>query len=299
MVRFFLISLLLAVPGISGCGNDWSSGPCDNADAAGYTTLEHDGVTREYVLSVPDSYASDTPVPLVIAFHGNGGCATDFNDDLSSMAEANDFIVAYPQGVVRGKGAAEWNPVSSGTENINENDAFFTEQLISTISTDYSIDSTRVYAVGYSNGGMMSYGLACERGDLIAAVGIMSGVMLTATCDTEEKTSLIHFHGTEDSVLPIDGSGDFPSVDSGISFWLSHNNIDPGSLERTELNGGDVTRDAYSGGDEGSAVVLYTIANGGHVWFSDEIGGLAPNQILWDFLSAYDVDGLIADTADE
>jgi polyhydroxybutyrate depolymerase len=123
--------------------------------------------------------------------------------------------------------------------------------------------------------------------------------MLTATCDTEEKTSLIHFHGTGDSVLPLDGSGDFPSVDSGISFWVNHNNIDPGSLERTELNGGDVTRDAYSGGDEGSAVVLYTIADGGHVWFSAEIGGLAPNQILWDFLSAYDVDGLIAGNAAE
>ena len=298
MVRIFLISLLLAVPGVSGCG-DWGSAPCDNAAAAGYTTLEHGGVTREYVLYVPDSYASDTPLPLVISFHGNGGCATEFNDDLSSTAEANGFIVAYPRGVVRGKDAAEWNPANSGTENINENDVFFTEQLISAISADYSIDTTRVYAVGYSNGGMMSYGLACERGDLIAAVGIMSGVMLTATCDTEEKTSVIHFHGTGDNALPLDGSGDFPSVDSGISFWVNHNNIDPGSLERTELNGGDVTRDVYSGGDEDSAVVLYTITNGGHVWFSAEIGGLAPNQILWDFLSAYDVNGLIAGNAAE
>ena len=212
MTRIFLLSVLVAAVGLPACGDAGGAGSCDNATATGYTTLEHGGVTREYILYVPDSYASDTPAPLVISFHGHGGCATDFTDDLSRTAEANGFIVAYPQGVIRGKGAAEWNPANSATENINENDVFFAAQLIADISADYSIDSQRGYAVGYSNGGMMSYGLVCALGDQIAAAGIMSGVMLTATCDTANKSSIIHFHGTDASVLPLDGRGGVAGV---------------------------------------------------------------------------------------
>ena len=286
----------------AGCaqGTKDESGSCDNATAEGYQTLEHNGVTREYILQVPSSYSSDTAVPLVINFHGNGGCASQYdlyeseNMDLSAVANAENFIVAYPQGVIRAKGAAEWDPGATGVENINDDDVFFTEQLVAQISSQYTIDSAQVYAVGYSNGGMMAYGLACHSGSLVAAVGIMSGIMLPGTCTATDYTSVIHFHGTADDALPYDGNQEYQSVANVVDFWVQHNNIPSASLVSTALNDGDVRRDEYSGGNENTSVVLYTITGGGHVWFNDPIDGEEPNQILWDFLSGYNLTGSTA-----
>ena len=293
--------LLILSAAITGCGPDSNSNfiesddECNNSAEDGYRTIVQDTVTREYILHVPASYDSNTPTPLVINFHGFGGCAADYSEvigdfyNLDSLADISNFLVAYPQAVVREKGAAYWDPGDDGSQNINENDVYFAEQLISDISNEYNVDLSRVYATGYSNGGMMAYGLACSRGDLIAAAGIMSGIMLQGTCDVNEYTSIIHFHGIADDVLPYEGNQDFQSVADVVKFWLNHNNILSSSLETTELNGGD------TGGNENTSVVLYTINRehdkpGGHVWFSDDIGGTNPNQILWDFLSNYSLD---------
>jgi len=142
---------------------------------------------------------------------------------------------------------------------------------------------------------MMAYGLACSGGSFIAAVGIMSGTMLPETCDTDEYTSIIHFHGIADEVLPYDGNQDFQSISNVVDFWLDHNEIDVTNLQRDELNNGDVIKEEYTGGAENTSLVLYTINNeygktGGHVWFSDTIDGGSPNQVLWNFLSNYSLD---------
>lgn len=274
---------------------------CNNSAEDGYRTIVQGKVTREYILHVPASYDSNSPTPLVINFHGFGDCAADYSKligdfyNLDSLADSRNFLVAYPQAVVREKGAAYWDPGDNGSQSIKENDAHFTEQLISDISNDYNVDLSRVYATGYSNGGMMAYGLACSRGDLIAAAGIMSGIMLKGTCDVNEYTSIIHFHGVADDALPYEGNQNFQSVSDVVKFWLNHNNIPIPSLVTTELNGGDVVRDEYTGGTENTSVVLYTVKrehdkDGGHVWFSDDIGGTNPNQILWDFFATYSLD---------
>ena len=280
-------------------GND----SCNNAVEDGYRTIGQDGATREYIVHVPASYDSNTPTPLVISFHGFGGCAAGFSgtigdgdSGLDSVADGSNFLVAYPQGVTRTKDSAEWDPGDNGSQDINDNDVLFAEQLVSAVSAEYNVDVSRVYAAGYSNGGMMAYGLACLRGDLFAAVGIMSGIMLPAeACDADEYTSIIHFHGIADDVLPYEGNGDFQSVPEVVDFWLNHNVVPPSSLVTTELNGGDVARDAYTGGRENTSVVLYAVASehdkpGGHVWFTEDIGQTSPNQILWDFLSNYSLD---------
>ena len=272
---------------------------CDNSSNDGYRTIIQDEKIREYILYVPTNYDPNTPTPLVINFHGFGDCASDYSKvvgdyyGLSLIADSSNFLVAYPQGLVRGKGGSEWNPEDNGLRNIHESDIFFTEELINDISVEYNINLSKIYAVGYSNGGMMSYGLACTRGNVIAAIGIMSGIMLPGTCDASEQISVIHFHGIADEVLPYDGNEYFQSVFDVIKFWLNHNNIPISNLITTEFNGGDVARDKYR--NRNASVVLYTIHNeygkpGGHVWFSDQIGGKNPNQILWDFLSSFTVE---------
>ena len=129
---------------------------------------------------------------------------------------------------------------------------------------------------------MMAYGLACNRGDQVASVGIISGVMLEGDCDAGNYTSVLHFHGTADFALPYDGNQDFQSIANVIDFWVSHNNISNTTPMTSDLGGG-VSKD---GGNDETSVVLYTIQNGEHIWFNDNIGGEAPNQILWEFLSS-------------
>lgn len=264
-------------------------------------TLTHAGVTREYVLYVPESYDANAPTPLVLNFHGFGGEASGHAElvgdfyGMHAIAEQEPFLLVSPQGVERAKGGAEWDPEDNGSPDISENDGFFTEQLIVDVDADYNVDLSRVYAIGYSNGGMMAYGLACNSSDRIAAVGIMSGTMLPDDCDNSQHTSVIHFHGLADEVIAYDGGGDFSSIPDVIDFWAAHNDIPPSNLTTTSLNGGDVTRTAYTGGSDNTDVVLYTIEReydkpGGHVWFGYDIDGVSPNQLLWNFLSGYSLE---------
>ena len=207
---------------------------------------------------------------------------------MNGIGDTQNVLVAYPQGAVRGKGNTEWDPATTDSGSIVDNDLSFVDHLIEDISSEYSVDASRIYAAGYSNGGMMAYGLACHRGDVFGAVGIMSGIMLTdTTCATDQVTSVIHFHGTSDFALPYDGSGAYPSVADTVSFWLNHNGISAESLVSTSLDDGQVTHDVYTGGTADSSVVLYTIEGGDHIWFEQDIGGQNPNEILWSFLSSY------------
>lgn len=308
------MALLILSAVLTGCNSDEvepqhndgivaqdKDGVCDNSAQDGYRTIVQGTATREYILYAPASYDCNTPTPLVINFHGFGGSASEYSEvigdsyNFDSLADDSNFLVVYPQAVMREKEGVYWDPGDDGSENINENDVYFTEQLISDINKEYNVDSSRVYATGYSNGGMMAYGLACSRGDLIAAAGIMSGIMLQGTCDVNEYTSIIHFHGIADDALPYGGNQNFQSVSDVVDFWLNHNDIPASSLVTTELNGGDVVRDEYTGGNENTSVVLYTVNSeydkpGGHVWFTDDIDGTSPNQILWGFLSSYSLD---------
>lgn len=289
----FLFLFLL----FSACkSDDGFLGPPKGGDFQNLSELDVEGNLRYYTLYVPESYDVNTATPLLINFHGFGGDANAYmeevgqDSDLHDVAEEEQFIVVYPQGVIRAKGASEWDPADNGLQNIIDNDVFFTEKLIEAIQSAYNIDLNKVYAAGYSNGGMMSYGLACNMADQIAAVGIMSGIMLVDSCESDEYTSIIHFHGSADDVLPLQGNTDYQSVAAVRDFWLEHNNIPSTNLISTSFNGGDVLRDEYTGGNENTSFVLYTVLNefnapGGHVWFRQAIDGQSPSQILWSFLN--------------
>ena len=271
-----------------GCTNNSSDdGFCETASASGYRSISKDGITREYLLDVPESYDSTgSALPLVLNFHGSGGCSDDYREaesDFRTLANTHNFLLVYPQGVLDAEGLPEWRPIADSGTSIQDNDFIFVEEIIADISSEYNVDTEAIYAIGLSNGGMMAYGLACRRGNLIAAAGIVSATMLTDTCDQNAYTSIIHLHGSADNIVPLEGNQDFPAVTAGIDYWKTHNNTTTSTSD--ELNNGSVTRAVYSGGIEDTSVVLYTIQNGYHVWFDDHIDGQHPNQILWDFIS--------------
>ncbi len=274
-----------------------------NCEHPGYhimtQNIDEQNITREYILHVPIGYDTSESYPLVILFHGFGGCAYDWYEMMeyyygfNDLADEQGFLIAYPQAAYRPqKKDVYWEPGDFGGEHIYNNDIYFVQELINHISSGYSIDNSRVYGGGYSNGGMLVYSVACTRGDLMSAIGVMSGAMLDSSqdCDTSIATPVIIFHGIGDNILPYNGDQYYSSVTDVVNLWLNHNGIPPSSVVSSESSNGNVIHDFYSGGNDGTCLSLYTVEEeygqpGGHEWFSEDIDGVSPSRILWDFFN--------------
>lgn len=275
-------------------------GSCEeNVDHPDYRSIEEissgGAIIREYLLYIPENYDAEKETPLIINMHGFGGCAKDFYESvgnqysLHDLANQENFMVAYPQAAYRpAKEDHYWEPGDNGAEDIFENDVYFLDQLIADVGMDYNLDETKVFASGYSNGGMMAYSLACNRSDVYSGIAIMSGTMLEEECNPAEAMPIIVFHGIDDYVLPYNGNQWYQSIPDIIEFWLDLNGIPSSSLSSTELKDGEVIRDEYSNENENSCMTFYTVQEeygkpGGHVWFSEDIEDASPNEIMWDF----------------
>ncbi|MDA0940928.1 MAG: alpha/beta hydrolase-fold protein [Bacteroidetes bacterium] len=271
-----------------------------NCEDPGYRlmtqVIDGETITREYIIHVPSGYQEGDNLPLVIVYHGFGGCAYYMADEtggLNDLADEENFFVAYPQAAYRpAKEDTYWEPGFNGGESIYLDDIFFSEQLIEHIDEEFSLDLSRLYAAGYSNGGMLTYSLACLRGDLFEGVCIMSGALLDEmdSCDPTQPVPMIIFHGTGDFVLPYNGDQYYASVPDVVSLWVDHFQIPTSTLSSTELNGGNVVHDSYYGGTNNTCLSLYTVIEeygmpGDHVWFGQDMDGVSPNRIIWDFFS--------------
>lgn len=169
-------------------------------------TLTQDGLTREYLLSVPDSLPARAP--LVLALHGVLETAESMQlrvtrERLDVLAERYGFVVAYPSGWGRvwhlgeGDGAARLIP--------KRDDIAFLERVIADVQSRARIDPARIFATGYSMGGMMSLSLACKRPGLVRAVAVSSSnlpAMLLDDCRAAPPAGVAFMHGTDDDVVP-------------------------------------------------------------------------------------------------
>ena len=258
-------------------------------------TIVHDGINREYLLYVPSTYDVESAVPILFNFHGFGGSASEFmNDaDMRAVAESNTFILVYPQGSCL-DGSSHWNACSLGVDNkSNSDDMGFVESMIGEISSEYNIDRERVYATGYSNGGMMAYGLANYKSNLIAAVASVSGVMLDCTGPTSHPMPVVHLHGTSDDVLPYNGNNDWSSTQSTLDYWINFNNTIISPTVNSDNSGGmPIEHYVYDQGDNSVSVEHYKFIGGNHVWFSATYQGQNTSEIVWNFVSKYDINGL-------
>jgi polyhydroxybutyrate depolymerase len=259
-------------------------------------TLVHDGITRDYLLYVPDSYDGTIQVPLMINFHGFGGNASDYMNyaDMRTTATSESFILVYPKGSCL-DGFSHWNPCPIGADNKSTtDDVGFVEAMITEISSQYNVDMERIYATGYSNGGMMAYGLANYKSDLIAAVASVSGAMLDCTGTTSHPMPVLHLHGTSDSVIPYDGNDLYSAAQSTLDYWINFNNTNTSPTINSDTNSVITIEHAvYNQGDNDVAVEHYKYIGGGHDWFSASYQGKNTSELIWGFVSQYDVNGLL------
>ncbi len=146
-------------------------------------SITHDGIQRDYILYIPEIYDGNTTVPLVLNFHGFGSSASQqmFYGDFRDIADTEGFLLVHPEGTTF-IGNQFWNVGFPGISSTID-DVGFTEALIDELATLYAIDLDRVYATGMSNGGFMSFLLACQLSEKIAAVASVTGSMTQDTFD--------------------------------------------------------------------------------------------------------------------
>ena len=244
---------------------------------------------------VPDSYDGSFSVPVVLNFHGFSGDAYQYMNeaDMRRLAEAETFILIYPQGLDL-DGEPHWNACPNGGDNKSDVDDFgFIETLVKEVSSNYNIDLERIYAVGYSNGGMMAYGLANHKSELIAAVASVSGAMLDCTGPTSHPMPVIHLHGTDDFDLPYNGNNYYNSVQNTLDYWTNFNNTNSEPIVNFDNIGEiEIEHYIYNNGNNSVSVEHYKYIGGDHLWFMSSFQGQNTSELVWNFLSRYDLNGL-------
>jgi polyhydroxybutyrate depolymerase len=258
----------------AAAGSAAPAAPVDPVGTVTHGTLASGGRDRTYRLYVPASLPAG-PVPLLVGLHGGTGWGDQFaaTTGVEGWAEANGFIVAHPDGVpVGGRRGGVWNGGvccgAAAREGVD--DVAFVAALLDQLGQDHDIDAARTFAFGHSNGGIMSYRLACELGDRIAGIGVVAGTVGVASCAPARPVSVIHVHGTADENLPIAGGAgarsvadvDFPSPVDGFARVAAAE----GCPVLETVTDGDVTTATRAPCDGGAAATFVTIAGAQHPW---------------------------------
>jgi polyhydroxybutyrate depolymerase len=282
-------------------------------------TMLSNGLERTYRIHIPPALQPNSTPALVFVLHGGGGTGEGMERTLTlggfnTLADQYHFIVVYPDGVEK-----NWN---DGRKNItdpahqqNIDDVGFFTALIENLTSEFSIDPLRIFVTGISNGAMMSYRLAFEMPEKIAAIAPVAGSIPTDIIHynvSDAPVSVCVISGTHDPLVPWEGGlvgfprnprGTVISVPESVLFWVLHNNCSslPNSTLLPDVDPTDHTwiqRDIYSGGTNTSEVVLYKIYNGGHTWpggyqyFPKALVGrtsrdINANTVIWEFFSSH------------
>lgn len=277
-------------------------------------SIQSGGLTRDYLLYVPASYNVNTPSALLFNLHGytSNNLEQSFYADFRSIADTANFLIVLPNGTLDGQGNRFWNTFVG---NSTVDDIGFIRDLLDTLESKYTIDPNRVYSTGMSNGGFLSYSLACELNHRIAAIASVTGSMIQAklnACNPQRPVPVMEIHGTADNTVPYNGQAltTFVAIPTLVNAWVgfNHCNPTPSITQVPDINTTDgctAERQVYSGGDKGSTVEHYKITGGGHTWpgspFVIGVTNLDINACkeIWRFFRQYKLDQLSATDSPE
>jgi polyhydroxybutyrate depolymerase len=274
-------------------------------------TLKHGGAERFYEVHVPPQYREGTPTPVVLVWHGGGGFpeAVATQSHMNEVSDRHGFLVAYPAG--SGVFKSRLLTFNAGSccgyaQNKGIDDVGFAAALIDDLARAYSVDQKRVYSTGISNGAMMSYRLACELPERIAAIGPVSGVLGVEGKGAGRPVSVIHFHGTDDENSPYQGGKgrhsfsrvDFRPVSDVVRFWVERNGCPANA--RGKASRGDAEMTSWGPCKGGTDVVLWTLKGGGHAWpggdWASKLEGrivgpvnrdISASELMWEFFEKH------------
>jgi polyhydroxybutyrate depolymerase len=267
--------------------------------------LTHKGLDRYYYIQLAHPEAEGLS-SVLFNLHGYGSDAieqmnyTNFNN-LANTKE-NNFILIHPQGAPLNtaltSSSSHWN--SGGwTIGSTVDDVDFIDTIIALVSQKYDLNQNRIYSTGMSNGGFMSYHLACNLSSKIAAVASVTGSMSSETyesCNPDHPTSILQVHGSIDVTVPFQGNSalGMRSVNDVMDYWKLYNacDVDPTSIiiDYFDIEIA-VQHDTYSNCLNDVHVELYKIEGMGHTWPYKGRYGISATEIIWEFINTYDING--------
>lgn len=305
MKNVIFISLLAL--GVAACGGGGGGIDDPSIPLRVNGSITVDGLVRTYTLNLPPTYAAGSAFPLIIALHGGGGSSEQFESTslLTPKAQAAQFAVVYPNGTKppTGVSARTWNAggCCAYAMDQNINDVNFIRQLIIELTARYKLNPKRIYATGHSNGAFMSYRLACELSDRIAAIAPSAGAMLLPACTPSRPVPVLHAHSRLDTNVPyLGGLGTgpgspglvWPSTQNTLDRWAT---LDSCPAAQTSAAPG-YTFTKWSSCAGGSSIEFYLSDDGGHAWPGGLPGGVIGdtptqrfnmNDLLLAFFSRY------------
>ena len=270
----FCCLLIPAILLLGACSEDRLHSGASGSENA-LIEIVHDGAKRQAIFHP----ARASLAPLVLVMHGYGGNASDMQHwtKLDSIADLHGWAVAYPQGLEDERGMPHWNANLDWTD---VDDIGFLDTLVSHLSGHHGIDESNVFACGFSNGGFMSYALACARPEAYRAIGSVAGTMSpedAASCPPSAAVPVVQFSGLADETIPYSGEIDFPQfagapgMETVMATWAERHGLLDSATE--QLSGfhpgwGEVVLHQYIAlEDAQSPVQWYTFENGPHTWF--------------------------------
>ena len=267
-------------------------------------TIQHDGLTREYRLYVPAMYDGTEAVPVVFNLHGYTSNAQqqELYGNFTAIADTANFIVVHPEGTVDGSGQQWWNAFDAPSPD----DVGFVSAMIDELDQNYNIDLNCVYSTGMSNGGFMSFELACSLGNRIAAVASVTGAMPVGkfnSCNAPKPTPIMQIHGTNDPTVPYGGNSTMEPIEDIVDFWVDQTNCNstPAVTNMPDIDmsdGSTAEHYLYTGGDQNTTVEHFKIINGEHTWPGAPIDiGVTNHDIdasveIWRFFRQYKLNNL-------
>ena len=242
--------------------------------------IEHEGLERSFLIYVPTNIKENAP--LVVAIHGYTSSAKTLMgySGINQVADKEGFLVAYPQGTKDSRDNNFFNVGYEFHSDSKVNDVNFIREIVLNLTKEYKLNSKRVFATGMSNGGDMSYLLACTSSDLFTAVAPVAGVMMKDTlenCNPEKKIPIFEIHGTKDSISKFEGDmnnedkwGAYYDLPSTIEFWVNKHALNEKETIQLENknteDGTTITFERYWSDESQREVWFYIVNDGNHTW---------------------------------
>ena len=255
--------------------------PTDKLSEQKKINLTVDGNARSFIVYLPTGYNNAGKMPMIFAIHGGSGTPEGMINiaNFKTIANRDKVVLVYPAGIQN-----NWNDGRPTTPNqLGINDVSFFNQICDYMITNNSVDGTKIYATGISNGGFMSSRLGCELSNRIAAIAVdaatIEATTIAPSCNPGRRVPAIYIHGTTDPLVPFTGGqmtaggtagGTVLSHFQAIDKWVAINgcNTTPIITDLPDIanDGTTIKQRVYSGGTNGSEVVSYVVINGGHTW---------------------------------